>query len=180
MIFFKSEKIVPKSGEEYRLLAFSALLGCILLLADQITKFEVAKRFAYGEALPVIDGFFFLTYVTNKGAAWSILSGYANLLLMIGLAVFAGAVIFFRRLYCGFAERALALALLLSGVAGNSIDRLWRGEVVDFLDFRFGSYHYPVFNIADCCICIGVALIMLSGLLRPEEKKDKESKDARK
>lgn len=161
---------MPKSRRERFFFAAAAVAGIVLFLLDQLSKFHVAGDFYYGESVPVIPGFFHLTYVTNKGAAWSILSGHVSLLLAAGIAVFILALIFFRRLADGFPERIVALTLILAGVAGNSLDRLWRGEVVDFFDFRFGSYHYPVFNPADCFICVGVALFLLSGFFRPDKK----------
>ena len=90
------------------------------------------------------------------------------------------AIIFLRKLCDGYAERYAAILTVLSGVIGNSIDRIWRGEVVDFLDCYINKYHWPAFNIADCAICIGIGLYTLSVLLRPvpetsETKTDKSA-----
>ena len=71
----------------------------------------------------------------------------------------------------GWPERIYAIALIVSGIVGNSIDRIFRREVVDFLQFLFGKYQYPSFNIADSCICVGVFIFILSTILRPDRKK---------
>ena len=143
------------------------MIAGILLLLDQITKVLVAHSFKLGESQLVINNFLSLSYVTNKGAAWGILNGYSWLLLLIGCLVTATAIFFMRYLTEGFNERYLALAMVISGIIGNSIDRIWRGEVVDFLDLHIANYHWPpVFNVADSAICVGVCIFLLSNLLR--------------
>lgn len=138
-----------------------------MLLADQTTKVLVDNSFKLGESVLIAENFFSLTYVTNKGAAWGILNGYAWLLLLIAAGVMAAAIFFMRWLTDGFNERYLALIMIISGIIGNSIDRIWRGEVVDFLDLHIANYHWPpVFNIADSSICVGVCIFFLSNLLR--------------
>ncbi len=173
-------KTEPDSREERRILIFSAVMAAVLLILDQLSKAAVVKNFARYESIPLIKNFFSLTYVTNKGAAWSMLEGHIWLLLLTALLVTAAAVIFMRKLADGWTERYMALFLVLSGVAGNSIDRIWRGEVVDFLDVFVvaggKAYHWPVFNIADCAICIGAGIFFISSVLRaPAEKKSEES-----
>lgn len=150
-------------------------LGILVLALDQWTKVIVERRFRLGESIPVWDHFFSLTYVRNNGAAWSILSGQGWLLLAVAALVTAAVIWKFRSLTEGYAERCFALILVLGGVAGNSIDRIWRGSVVDFFDFHwYDKYHYPVFNVADIAICVGVGLFVLSTLLRPSKKKETE------
>ncbi|MEA4861997.1 MAG: signal peptidase II [Victivallaceae bacterium] len=167
-------RLVPRSGAEYRVLVMSGLTALLIIAVDQLSKIW-AERFLQGQPpIRVIPGFFSLAFVTNKGAAWGIFNGHAPMLLVVALVVLAGAIWFFRKLTEGYTERYFALMIILGGVVGNAIDRLWRGEVVDFLDFVFGSYHFPTFNIADSAICCGVALYMLSSLLRrdPSGMKD--------
>ena len=161
----------PHSAAERRWLSAAFVLGGAVLLLDQLTKIIVEKRFILHESRAVIDGLFNLTYVLNYGAAWSILSGKGWLLLLIAGAVVAGAIWKFRYLTEGYAERYIAIFLVFGGVFGNSIDRLWRGAVVDFLDFYFQKWHWPVFNVADIAICCGVGIFMLSSLLREDKSK---------
>lgn len=161
-----------RSRRDRVFLFFALALGVILLLVDQWTKFIVERQFRLGESRPVWEPFFSLTFVRNEGAAWSILTGHGWLLLTIAAVVTFGVVWFFRSLTEGYVERCFALLLVLGGVVGNSIDRVWRGAVVDFFDFHwYDGYHFPVFNVADISICIGVGIFVLSTLLRPAKKK---------
>jgi signal peptidase II len=166
-LFKKSE---PGSSDEKKILSFSIIVSLILLLADQITKVLIVHSFKLGEKLVVIPGCFDLTYITNKGAAWGILHGYGWLLLLIAIAVFCVALFMMRWLTEGWNDRYLMLFIVLSGIVGNSIDRIWRGEVVDFLDFYLGSSHWPAFNVADSAICVGAGIFFLSVFFRPSRQ----------
>ena len=161
------ERIAPRSTAEIKVLRGSIIWAFVLLLIDQFTKLLVEHNMVFGESIPVIRGFFSLTYITNKGAAWGMFHGYGMMLFAIGMTVTALAIIFLRKLCDGYAERYAAILTVLSGVIGNSIDRLWRGEVVDFLDCYINKYHWPAFNVADCAICVGIGIYSLSVLLRP-------------
>lgn len=153
---------------------FWVIFACVLLLADQVSKLWIVGNYRLHESTPVIPGFFSITYVRNLGAAWGMLAGKGWLLLLIALVVTAAMIKFFRHLTEGYWERELALFMLFSGILGNSIDRLWRGAVIDFLDFHWQEvWNYPVFNIADIAICAGVGLYMLSGFIRPDREKKK-------
>ena len=162
--------VEPHSAAERRWLGAAFIIGGIVLLLDQLTKIIVEKQFALHESKKIIDGFFSLTYVCNYGAAWSILSGHIWLLLLIAAVVVAGTILKFRYLTEGYTERYIAVFLVFGGVCGNSIDRIWRGAVVDFLDFYVERWHWPVFNVADIAICCGVGIFMLSSLCRKEKE----------
>ena len=151
-----------------------ALIAALLLLADQFSKILITTLYALHESTPVIPDIFSITYVRNRGAAWGMFAGHGWFLLVVAVLAVAAILRFYRYLTEGYAEREIALFMILSGVAGNSIDRLWRGEVIDFLDFHYRTvWHYPVFNIADIAICTGVGLFVLSGLLRSDREKKK-------
>ncbi|MBQ9502006.1 MAG: signal peptidase II [Lentisphaeria bacterium] len=155
-------------------LAVCALTAAVLLLADQFSKILITTTYALHESTPVIPDIFSVTYVRNRGAAWGMFAGHGWFLLLVAVLAVAAIVRFYRYLTEGYAEREIALFMILSGVAGNSIDRLWRGEVVDFIDIHYKTvWHYPVFNIADIAICTGVGLFVLSGLLRSDKEKQK-------
>jgi signal peptidase II len=114
-------------------------------------------------SIPVIDGFFSLTYIRNTGAAFGILAGSAAafrlpFLLLFSLLAIVFMIMMLRRLPDSEKGVISALALILGGALGNLIDRGLYGEVIDFLDFYWGSYHWPAFNVADSCITIGVAI----------------------
>ncbi len=162
-----SRRIIPGSDRERRVLIGAVVLFFLVLALDQATKIWVDHSFELYESIPVIPGCFSLTYVTNPGAAWGILAGKGWFLLSVAVVVSLGALLFLRRLTEGWSERYFALLLILSGVFGNSIDRIWRGEVVDFLDCYYGSWHWPTFNVADIAICVGVGIFILSSIVRP-------------
>lgn len=141
------------------------LLAAIVML-DQITKIAVDSTFALHQSIPVIEGFFHLTYVRNKGAAFGILAGGPPWLRLSFLIAFSIAAVIFvlitlRRLPPEEKMLTIALTLILGGAVGNLIDRVLRGEVIDFFDFHYRGFHWPAFNIADSCITVGVALALL-------------------
>ena len=94
------QKVTGKSRSEIRLLSISAGIAFFLLVLDQLTKLLVEKRMILGESIEVIKGFFSLTYVTNKGAAWGIFHGYGMVLFGIGMLVTIIAIVFLRKLHC--------------------------------------------------------------------------------
>jgi len=159
--------IVPHSAEERRILWWTFFASALTVLVDQAVKLWVERSFELGESFSVIPGILSWTSVRNRGAAWSILSGYGWLLLLAAFLVVIGIIRYFRSLTEGYSERFLALGVILGGVFGNSIDRLWRGAVVDFIDVHyFDVWHYPVFNVADIGICCGVGVFLFSNFLR--------------
>lgn len=166
MINFK-DQLPPGSRTERSWLLAGLIIAGLLVALDQATKMLVVRHFKLGESIPVIDGFFSLTFVTNLGAAWGILAGHGWLLLGISVTVFIFVLLRLRTLTEGWPERYLAMALILSGICGNSVDRLWRKAVIDFLDFFVGTHHWPAFNVADSAITVGVIIYILSVLLRP-------------
>jgi signal peptidase II len=173
-----STPIKQDSKEEKILLLYCISITGILLIADQITKAVIEKYL--DKTIEVIPGFFSLVKVGNSGAAWGMFAGQRWLLLAISIIFFLGVIFFFRSLTEGWRERYYATALVLSGILGNSIDRIWRGGfVVDFLDFYVKGYHWPAFNVADSAICIGVGIFIISSWKRPvnEVKSEEKSKD---
>ena len=166
----KASRLEKGSRSEKRLLNIAIGAAFFLLILDQLTKLLVERKMIRGESIEIIKGFFSLTYVTNKGAAWGMFHGYGMVLFAVGALVTITAIVFLRKLCDGYPERYLAVLTVLSGVLGNSIDRLFRGEVVDFLDFYIKNRHWPAFNVADCAICAGIFVYTLSVLIRPENK----------
>lgn len=135
------------------------------MIADQITKGAVEQNFTLYESVPVIDGFFNLTYVRNTGAAWGVGQGVSEtkriifFLIIPVLLCFWLIYLFFKSL-AGKYYMSLAYALILAGAAGNLIDRFSLGYVVDFLDFYYNKSHFPAFNIADSSITIAAFLLI--------------------
>jgi len=140
------------------------VLGILIAVADQVTKYMVRISFDLGESRPIIDGFFNFTYLRNTGAAWGMLDGYNIWLGILSIVVLIGLVFFRRSFVSNVFEHKIALGCLVGGIMGNLIDRLRLGYVTDFLDFHIESHHWPAFNIADAAICIGVGIYILSAL----------------
>jgi len=155
----------------YRLLL--AILFAVLAL-DQASKAWIVTHLplgTYGQpagAIPVIRGFFYLVHVGNTGAAWSMLTGRSVLLALLAAGTLIA--IFIWRHALGLQDRMaqICFGLLCGGIIGNLTDRLLYHHVVDFLDFHFGGYAYPTFNIADSGICCGVVLYLIHSLRQPE------------
>ena len=139
-------------------------LASAILVADQVTKWWAMRGLRFGDPVPVIDGFFSLTLVMNPGLAFGMLGGVPeSLRWMVGLlsigAVVVLAVIAARLLPTGGGWTRLALGLIFGGAAGNLIDRVRFAAVVDYLDFYWGAYHWPAFNVADSAISVGVTIL---------------------
>jgi len=116
-------------------------------------------------SIPIIDGFFSLTYIRNTGAAFGIFSGSHEVFrrpFLIGVSILAIGfiLVMLKRLRDGETGLATALAFILGGAIGNLIDRIVYGEVIDFLDVYWAHYHWPAFNVADSFITIGVAITL--------------------
>lgn len=146
------------------------LLIALLIAADQVSKALISSNPSAYANIEVIRDFFYITYVKNTGAAWSMMAGQRALLSVIA-AVAIGVML----LYMQKAKRkkehltVLALALMAAGAAGNLIDRLLLGYVRDFLNFYIFGYDFPVFNVADICLCVGVGLLILATILEKED-----------
>jgi signal peptidase II len=141
-------------------------VSSIVLILDQITK-VLTERFITSP-IQVIPNLFSLVYVKNPGAAWGILAGKGSLLLIISIVVLILMTIYMRKLTEGWIERYFSISLIFGGIFGNSLDRIFRGSVVDFLDFYVGTHHWPAFNVADSAICVGVFIFIISSWIRPE------------
>lgn len=138
-----------------------ALISSICLLTDQLSKLILEHLFALNQTTSIIPSFFAFTYVKNEGAAWSILAGNQVFLILISIAsIFLLYHFFIKNKKTNMIEN-ISYGLLFGGIFGNLIDRIIRGYVVDFFDFTIFNYHFPVFNIADICIVIGVLLLMI-------------------
>lgn len=136
---------------------FWILIIVLITVADQLTKFVIANNVEYGEMIPVIEGFFYITHHSNPGAAWGIFSGGRYVFITVTILVSIAMM------YILYKSRnklfKVSLSLILGGAIGNLIDRIVSGRVVDFLDFYFGSYNFPTFNVADTFIVIGTILL---------------------
>lgn len=139
-------------------------LGAVaVFLADQASKWVVTQRIALHESVPVIPGFFRLTHVVNRGAAFGLLSdsewNVAILILFSLVALAVVSALLWRNSH-RVSSTGFGLALILGGAVGNLWDRLLDGHVVDFFDFQVSGYHWPAFNVADSAIVLGALLLV--------------------
>jgi signal peptidase II len=145
-----------------RLLVSSAAL---IFAADLASKWEIQRRFLPGESLPLAPGLAF-TYVMNPGAAFSMFATWPAALripmfLGVTLAALWAARAYWKSLPQADRLSALALGLVVGGALGNFVDRIRYGEVVDFIEVGVRSvYTWPVFNVADSAVCVGVGLLV--------------------
>ncbi len=154
------------------------ILVAVLVLGlglDQVTKLLVLQNLALGSHIPVGPGFFNLVHVHNKGAAFSLLNsipvGFTRPFFILTTGLVLGVVgYFWWRLPKTDWSAALGYSLIMGGALGNLIDRVRLGEVVDFLDFYRGGYHWPAFNVADSMVCLGAAVLVW--VILTEEKTD--------
>jgi signal peptidase II len=146
------------------------VLVTLVILADQLSKLMVLDSFQLYESREIIPGFFNLVYVTNTGAAFSMLADVDSpwrhyFFLGIGVVAIVGLTIGYFILRREHRWYGPAFACIAGGAAGNLIDRVRFGAVVDFLDIYVGKYHWPAFNIADAAICIGATIFIVISLL---------------
>src|SRR5690625_641874 len=147
------------------------LIALIVISIDQLTKWLVVKYMELAEQIPIIEGFFYLTSHRNKGAAWGILQNQMLFFYIVTVIVVIGVIYYLHKHARGDKVLSIALCLILGGAIGNFIDRLFRKEVVDFLDFHIFGYDFPVFNVADSSLVIGVGLVFIVTIME-ERRKD--------
>ena len=137
------------------------ILACFLILLDQLSKNFIVNHFSLGESKEVIANFFSISSHRNRGAAWGILQD-SRLFFLVATIIFVAILSYYllkhKNSLSAFDKGTFAL--IYGGAIGNFIDRLTRHEVVDFLDFRIFGYDFPIFNLADCFICVGVFFLL--------------------
>ncbi|ALQ69472.1 lipoprotein signal peptidase LspA [Bacillus thuringiensis] len=148
------------------------VIALFVIVIDQISKWLIVKNMELGTSIPIIDNVLYITSHRNRGAAWGILENKMWFFYIITV-IFVVFIVFYMKKYAKTDKLlGISLGLILGGAIGNFIDRVFRQEVVDFIHVYIFSYNYPVFNIADSALCIGVVLIIIQTLL--EGKKAKE------
>ena len=133
----------------------------ISLLLDIGSKFLVSKIFILNESKTIIDNFLNITYVRNTGAAWSILDNNTWMVTVISLLIIIGIIYYVYRNRVSKKILKIGYGLILGGAIGNFIDRIVYGYVIDFIDIDIFGWNYPIFNLADMFIVVGVILVMI-------------------
>ena len=132
------------------------IVALLVVIFDQLTKYYVVENFYLGESVPVIENIFHWTYILNPGAAFGMLEGSRWFFVVIAVGVLGGIWYMKDEINEGGWMMQYGAALFGGGAIGNLIDRARSGLVIDFFDFRI----WPVFNVADIAICVGVAMIL--------------------
>lgn len=144
-------------------------IAAAIVVLDQATKYTIERLFSYGERLVVVPGFFDLTLVYNRGAAFSFLAHADGWQRWFFIGIGAAATIFIVWLLTKHGSQrlfAFSLALILGGAIGNVVDRIVRGHVVDFVLLHWQRFHWPAFNVADSAITVGAVLLVVDELRR--------------
>nr|WP_090887391.1 signal peptidase II [Evansella caseinilytica] len=150
------------------------VIALVIIIIDQWSKWLVVNHMELRESIPIIDNVFYLTSHRNPGAAFGILEGQMWLFVIATVAVIGIIVYYIKTQAKGHRLFGVALGLVLGGAIGNFIDRLFRdGLVVDFFDAYIFSYNFPIFNVADSALVVGVGLIIIH--VFAEEKKQRKS-----
>lgn len=151
------------------------LLAVAIILIDQLTKWVVDTRMEIGERLPIIENVLYFTSHRNTGAAFGILQGQMWFFYIITTVVVIGIIYYMQKEAKNSRLFGTALGLILGGAIGNFIDRLFRGEVVDFVDTYIFGYDFAIFNVADAALCVGVGLLFIK-MIGDERREKKEKK----
>ncbi|SFI61743.1 MULTISPECIES: signal peptidase II [unclassified Bacillus (in: firmicutes)] len=148
------------------------LIALFVIAIDQVSKWIIVKEMELGESIPIIDNVLYITSHRNRGAAWGILENKMWFFYVITV-IFVIFILFYMKKYTKTDKLlGISLGLILGGAIGNFIDRVVRKEVVDFIHTYIFSYNFPVFNIADSALCVGVALIIIQTLLEGKNTKE--------
>ncbi len=152
----------------------SMIIALIVFIFDQFIKVIINKSFYYGKTVPIIPNFFNVTKVYNDGAAWSLFQGGIYFLIIVGILAFV-LILIYQKNFKENKRNTLAFGLVYGGLFGNLVDRIFYGYVIDYLKFNFGYYEFPVFNLADICLVVGSALIILA-IYKGDDKSGDKSK----
>lgn len=152
---------LKKMNITYKHLLMYILTFVIIVGGDQITKYIVDFTLQLNQGYTIIENFFYFTYSHNAGAAWGIFQGKMNLFFMISIVATIAIIYYFMQTESYQKFTRFGLVLVFSGMIGNLIDRILFGYVRDFIDFIIFGYDFPIFNVADMAITVGVALIII-------------------
>lgn len=144
-------------------------ISCVIIALDQLTKFWIQSTFALYESIEVLGDFFRLTFIENPGMAFGLRFAGPWFFTAFSFIASIAIIIMIYRMRNEKLMPRFALALVLGGAVGNLIDRFLNQKVVDFLDFGFSSYRFPIFNIADTAVSIGMAVLLYQILLEKDE-----------
>ena len=139
------------------------IAACVLLM-DQLAKYVIVAILSYGKEIFIFPKFLYLTHIKNTGGAWSIFNENPSILLLVGIASL-GILFYYLYKKNSFSKLEIAyLGIMIGGILGNFIDRIFRNGVIDYIGFILGKYYFPIFNIADVAIVCGAFLLVIDNL----------------
>ena len=139
------------------------IIALFFFIIDLISKQLITNLMNLSESIKIINNFFYITYTKNNGAAWSILEDKRILLMIITVFVLFLINKYMNKTKLSKLEN-FTYGMIIGGIVGNLFDRVFYGSVIDFLDFRIFGYHYPVFNLADSFIVIGIIILIIMSI----------------
>jgi signal peptidase II len=151
----------------------SYIIAFLVIILDQVTKWKVVMEMDLGQRIHIIENLLYFTSHRNKGAAFGILQGQMWLFYIVTLFVLVIVVYYIQKYAKESLLLGIALGLVLGGAIGNFIDRLFRGEVVDFIDVYIFRYNFAIFNVADMALVMGVGFYMIQIFLEESKKREK-------
>jgi signal peptidase II len=149
------------------------IISAVIALLDQLVKYKVVNGIQPSDTVQVVNNFFYLTHVKNRGAAWSILQNGRIFFIILAIAGCIGITYYLFKKVDNMAK--LALSFIMGGALGNLVDRVITGEVTDFLEFHFGTYIFPIFNVADIFIVVGTVILVIYMLFFSSNESKKSS-----
>ena len=141
------------------------ITSIIILIIDILSKIIIKNILLEKQSITIIKKFFYITYAKNTGVAFSLLSGNKIFIIFTTLIIITILINNIKNKYINKIEQ-IAYGLIIGGAIGNLVDRIIYGYVIDFLDFKIFNYNYPIFNIADTSIVIGVIIIVITSFKR--------------
>ncbi|MGP4072580.1 signal peptidase II [Piscibacillus sp. B03] len=149
------------------------IITLLIIIFDQATKWTVASNMNLYDSVEVIPGFFWITSHRNTGAAWGILEGQMWLFYIVTVIVI-GIIVYYMQLYKdSYPWLMVGFASILGGAIGNFIDRIFLQKVIDFIDLNIFGYDFPIFNVADSALTVGVTLVIIIMLIDEMKNKGK-------
>lgn len=161
-------------NKQYNIIMMS-ILAIFLIAMDQLTKYIIVKTMHIGDSISVVGDILEITSHRNHGAAWGMLQNQMTFFYIITVIVLIAIAFFYYKEASYNPIMQLGLTLIFAGAIGNFIDRLFRGNVVDFIDTKIINYDFPIFNVADACLTIGVIVLLYEMLFNQKEEKRNEN-----
>ena len=146
----------------------------ITFLADRISKHLIVSSLKVGKSVTIIKNFFSITLAKNTGIAFSLLEGKIGIIILLTILVILLLLEMLKKE--NKEKEKICYAVIIGGAIGNLLDRLLYGYVIDFLDFKIFGYDYPIFNIADSCIVIGIILLLIISFTEKGENYESNSR----